>query len=361
MYEEFMGTRPVSERQKFDIGALQAYMREHIAGFSGDLAVAQFNGGQSNPTFKLTANGTSYVLRTKPGPAAKLLASAHAIDREFRVMDALHKAGFPAAKQYALCNDESIIGRAFYIMEFVDGRVLWDQSLPGMSTVERATYYDEMNRVIAQLHTVDYAAIGLADFGKPGNYFARQIDRWTKQYKASETEKIDAMDQLIEWLPKNIPPGDDTSIVHGDYRLDNMIFHPTEPRILAILDWELSTLGHPLADFSYHCMSWHIPPGQFRGIAGLDHKALGIPTEEEYIAKYCERTGKVIHKDDFMFYLAYNMFRMAGILQGIMKRYVDGIAASEQALKAGQAARPMAEMGWDYATGRKNRALVDRN
>jgi aminoglycoside phosphotransferase (APT) family kinase protein len=353
MFEEFMGTKPVSERQKFDTAALQTYMREHVDGFSGELAIEQFKGGQSNPTFKLSANGQHYVLRTKPGPAAKLLSSAHAIDREFKVMDALHKSGFPAARQYTLCTDESVIGREFYIMEFVDGRVLWDQTLPGINVTERAAYYDEMNRVLAQLHMVDYNAIGLASFGKPGNYFGRQIDRWTKQYKASETEKIEEMDALIEWLPKNIPPGDETSIVHGDYRLDNMIFHPTEPRILAILDWELSTLGHPLADFSYHCMSWHIPPGQFRGIGGLDYKALGIPSEAEYIAKYCERTSKTIRQEDFSFYLAYNMFRMAGILQGIMKRYVDGTASSEQALKSGQAAKPMAKMGWSYATGRK--------
>jgi aminoglycoside phosphotransferase (APT) family kinase protein len=350
MFEEYMGTKPVADRQKFDIDAMQAYMREHVEGFSGELSVEQFKGGQSNPTFKLNAGGKSYVLRTKPGPAAKLLASAHAIDREFRVMDALHRAGFPAARQYALCTDESIIGRAFYIMEFVEGRVLWDQGMPGMTPAQRAAHYDEMNRVISQLHTIDYAAIGLADYGKPGNYFVRQIDRWTRQYKASETEKIDAMDRLIEWLQNNIPPGDDTSIVHGDYRLDNMIFHPTEPRVLAVLDWELSTLGHPLADFSYHCMSWHIAPGQFRGISGLDLKALGIPSEEEYIAKYCERTGKTIRKEDFDFYLAYNMFRMAGILQGIMKRYVDGTASSEQALQSGKAARPMAEMGWKYAS-----------
>ena len=353
MYEEFMGTRPVSERAKFDVAALQEYMRQHIDGFSGELTVEQFKGGQSNPTFKLTAGDQRYVLRTKPGPAAKLLASAHAIDREFRVMDALHKAGFPAARQYTLCLDESVIGRAFYIMDFVDGRVLWDQSLPGMTQAERGSIYDEMNRVISQLHTVDYAAIGLADYGKPGNYFARQIDRWTKQYRASETEKIEAMDNLIEWLPKNIPEGDETSIVHGDFRLDNMIFHPTEPRVLAVLDWELSTLGHPLADFSYHCMSWHIPQGQFRGIGGLDLKALGIPSEDEYIAKYCERTGKTIRKEDWNFYIAYNMFRLAGILQVIMKRYVDGTASSEQALKNGKAARPMAEMGWRYASGQK--------
>jgi len=353
MYEEFMGTKPVAERARFDVAALHAYMRSHVEGFAGELDVEQFRGGQSNPTFKLTAGGQRYVLRTKPGPAAKLLASAHAIDREFRVMDALHKAGFPAARQYALCTDESVIGRAFYIMEFVEGRVLWDQGLPGLSPEDRGRHYDEMNRVIAQLHTIDYAAIGLADYGKPGNYFARQIDRWTKQYRASETETIDAMDRLIEWLPVHIPPGDDTSIVHGDYRLDNMIFHPTEPRILAVLDWELSTLGHPLADFSYHCMSWHIPPGQFRGIAGLDLASLGIPSEEAYINRYCERTGRAIDREDFAFYLAYNMFRMAGILQGIMKRHVDGIAASEQALKAGQAARPLAELGWEYACGKR--------
>ena len=350
MFEEFMGTMPVSARQKFDTDALADYMRQHVAGFSGSLTVEQFKGGQSNPTFKLSADGQQYVLRTKPAPAAKLLPSAHAIEREFRVMDALHKAGFPAAKQYALCTDEAVIGRSFYIMEFVAGRILWDQSLPGMSKTERSAIYDEMNRVIAQLHNIDYAAIGLADYGKPGNYFARQIDRWTKQYRASETEKIDAMEHLIAWLPNNIPPGDDTSIVHGDYRMDNMIFHPTEPRILALLDWELSTLGHPLADFSYHLMSWHIAPGQFRGIGGLDHQALGIPSEDDYIARYCKRTGKTIRKEDFSFYLAYNMFRLAGILQGIMKRVVDGTAASEQALKAGKAARPMAEMGWRYAS-----------
>lgn len=353
MFEEFMGTMAVNDRQKFDIAALAEYMRQHVEGFdassSDSLIVEQFKGGQSNPTFKLSAGTQRYVMRAKPGPAAKLLPSAHAIEREFKVMNALNKAGFPAARQYALCNDEAVIGRAFYIMEFVDGRVLWDQSLPGMTAPQRAEIYDELNRVIAQLHSIDYAAIGLADYGKPGNYFARQIDRWTKQYRASETEKIEAMDNLIAWLPAHIPPGEATSIVHGDYRLDNMMFHPTEPRILAVLDWELSTLGHPLADFSYHCMSWHVAPGQFRGIAGLDHQALGIPCEQEYIAKYCERTGQTIRPEDFNFYLAYNLFRMAGILQGIMKRYVDGTASSAQAKKSGEAARPMAELGWSYA------------
>ncbi len=351
MFEEMMGTKPVSERQKFDVEALDAYLRSHVPGYAGGpLTVEQFKGGQSNPTFKLTAQGgQNYVLRTKPGPAAKLLPSAHAIDREFRVMDALHKAGFPAARQYTLCTDEAVIGRAFYVMEFVEGRVLWDQSLPGMTPAERGAIYDELNRVIAQLHTVDYAAIGLNDFGKPGNYFARQIERWTRQYQASVTEPIAAMDALMAWLPANIPPGDDTSIVHGDFRLDNMIFHPTEPRILAVLDWELSTLGHPAADFSYHCMSWHIAPGQFRGIAGLDLAALGIPAQDAYVARYCERTGKLIPAENFDFYLAYNMFRLASIMQGIMKRYVDGTAASAQALENGKAARPMAEMGWHYA------------
>ena len=354
MYEEFIGTKPVSERQKFDVDALHEYMLANVDGFSGKLEIEQFKGGQSNPTFRLTADGRQYVLRTKPGPAAMLLPSAHAIEREFRVMDALNKAGFPTPRQYALCTDEALIGRAFYVMECMQGRVLWDQSLPGMSNTERAAYYDEMNRVIARLHTIDYAAIGLGTYGKPGNYFGRQIDRWSRQYKASETEVIPAMDQLIEWLPKNIPPGDETSIVHGDYRLDNMMFHPTEPKIVAILDWELSTLGHPLADFSYHLMSWHIPQGQFRGIGGLDLPSLGIPTEAEYIARYCERTGRTLRQEDLRFYLAYNMFRMAGILQGIMKRYVDGTAASAEALKSGQAARPMAEMGWSYASGERS-------
>jgi aminoglycoside phosphotransferase (APT) family kinase protein len=350
MFEDMMGTKPVSERQRFDVDALAAYLSAHIPAFpDGELAVEQFKGGQSNPTFKLSAGDRHYVLRTKPGPAARLLPSAHAIDREYRVMDALHKAGFPAPRQYLLCNDESVIGRAFFVMEFIEGRVLWDQSLPGMTPAERSAIYDELNRVIARLHTIDYAAIGLADYGKPGNYFARQIERWTRQYQASATEPIEAMDQLIAWLPQHIPAGEATSIVHGDFRLDNMIFHPTEPRILAVLDWELSTLGHPLADFSYHCMSWHIAPGQFRGIAGLDLEALGIPSQEQYIATYCARTGATIRPEDFNFYLAYNMFRLAGIMQGIMKRYVDDTASSAQALQNGKAARPMAELGWQYA------------
>jgi aminoglycoside phosphotransferase (APT) family kinase protein len=248
----------------------------------------------------------------------------------------------------ALCDDEAVIGRAFFVMSFVAGRVLWDPSLPEMAKADRAPVFEEMNRVIAALHKVDAAAVGLADYGKPGNYFERQVGRWSKQYRASETEKIEAMDSLIDWLPQNIPPGEETSIVHGDFRMDNLIFHPTEPRILAVLDWELSTLGHPLADFAYHCMTWHMPSGQFRGLGGLDLPALGIPTTEEYIARYCERTGRpgIPHMP---FYLAYNMFRMAGILQGIMKRVVDGTAASAQATMMGRQARPLAELGWKYA------------
>ena len=354
-FEHFAGTMPVSARQQFDLDALAEWMGSHVEGFAGPLTIEQFKGGQSNPTFKLITPGQTYVMRAKPGPAAKLLPSAHAIEREFKVMAALAKADMPVAKMHALCEDEGVIGRAFFIMEFVAGRVLWDPALPGMTPAQRGEIFDEMNRVIARLHCVDYAAIGLADYGKAGNYFERQIGRWSKQYRASETESIEAMNQLIDWLPKHIPAGDETSIVHGDYRLDNLIFHPSEPRILAILDWELSTLGHPLADFAYHCMAWHVPPSAFRGLAGLDLDALGIPDFNTYVARYCQRTGRA-GIDNFEYYLAYNLFRMAGILQGIMKRVVDGTAASEQALAMGKAARPLAELGWKVAEKLINKA-----
>ncbi|MGL4573616.1 MAG: phosphotransferase [Burkholderiaceae bacterium] len=348
--EQFSGTRAVAENQKLDTAALQTWLSSHVAGFAGPLTIEQFKGGQSNPTFKLITPTQTYVMRCKPGPAAKLLPSAHAIEREYAVMHALRDTDVPVAKMFALCEDESVISRAFFIMEFVAGRVFWDQSIPGVSLEERRKIYLEMNRVIAALHSVDYKAVGLAEFGKPGNYFERQIGRWTKQYKASETETIEAMDRLIEWLPQHIPAGEDTAIVHGDFRLDNIIFHPTEPRALAVLDWELSTLGHPLADFSYHLMSWHIPPGQFRGIGGLDLKALNIPSLDEYAQRYCQATGRApIAPQDMRFYMAYNMFRLAGILQGIMKRVVDGTASSAQAVAAGKSARPLAEMGWKYA------------
>ena len=339
------GTTPVQDRHSFDLGRLAEYLQGQVGGLSGSLAVRQFKGGQSNPTFLLDAGGVKYVLRRKP--PGKLLPSAHAVDREYRIITALRNTGVPVPRTYCLCEDDSIIGSAFYVMDYVEGRVLWDPALPGMTPEERAAIFSEMNRVIAAIHAVDYAALELGDYGRPTGYFQRQIARWTKQYRASETETIDAMDRLIDWLPNNIPPGEEASIVHGDYRLDNLIFHPLEPRVLAVLDWELSTLGHPLADFAYHAMAWHLRPNEFRGLLGHDLTALGIPSEEEYVREYCRRTGRAgidpVHWD---FYLAYNMFRLAGILQGIMGRVVDGTAASDSALEAGQRARPTAEAAW---------------
>ncbi len=356
--QNFTGTRPVADRHAFDTAALERWLAERLPGFAGPLTVEMFKGGQSNPTYKLITPQRAYVMRAKPGPVAKLLPSAHAIEREFRVMSALAGTDVPVAQMHLLCEDESVIGRAFYVMQCVEGRVLWEQSLPDMDNAGRGAIYDEMNRVMAALHRVRPDAVGLADYGKPGNYFERQIGRWSKQYQASITQPIPEMDRLIDWLPKNIPAmaRDEsmTSVVHGDYRLDNLMFHASEPRILAVLDWELSTLGHPLADFSYHCMSWHIPPGMFRGIGGLDVKALGIPTEDEYIARYCERTGFATPaqlKADWAFYLAYNMFRLAAILQGIAKRVEAGTASSEQAVRSAAGARPMAEMAWRFANG----------
>jgi len=361
-FEHFVGTRPVSEKHAFDVPALTRWMQAHIEGFAGPLTVEMFKGGQSNPTYKLLTPGRTYVMRAKPGPVAKLLPSAHAIEREFAVMSGLAGTQVPVPRMEGLCEDESVIGRAFYIMEFKEGRVLWDQALPGMSPAQRGEIYDEMNRVIAALHTVDFAARGLASYGKPGNYFERQIARWSKQYKASAdgagpmSQPIPAMEKLLEWLPAHIPPAarDEAkvSIVHGDFRLDNLIFHPTEPRVIAVLDWELSTLGHPLADFSYHCMSWHIPHGQFRGIGGLDLPALGIPSEDDYIRRYCDRTGLSSVADlkaDWNFYMAYNLFRIAAILQGIAKRVETGTASSAQAAASGASARPMAELAWQFA------------
>ena len=345
MYDQFVGVKPVEERHRFDVTRLEQYLRSHIEAFSGPLEVEQFRGGQSNPTYRLTAGGHRYVLRRKP--PGKLLPSAHAVDREYRVIKALHGVGFPVARPYVLCEDDTVVGTAFYVMDCVEGRVLWDQALPGMSRAERAAIWDELNRVIALLHSIDYRTIGLEDFGKPGNYIARQVERWTKQYRASETQRIEDMENLIAWLPQHVPPGDETTVVHGDYRLDNVVFHPTEPKILAVLDWELSTLGHPLADFAYHCMSWRIPPGKFRGIEGLPLEELGIPSEREYIERYCRRTGrKDIDPSTWDYYLAYNLFRLAGITQGIMKRVVDGTAASAHALEAGSKAPVLAELGW---------------
>jgi aminoglycoside phosphotransferase (APT) family kinase protein len=354
--EQFVGTKPVAQSHAFEVDALQAHLQQALPGFEGPLSVEQFKGGQSNPTYKLLTPGRAYVMRTKPGPAARLLPSAHAIEREFRVMKGLAGTDVPVAQMLLLCEDEAVIGRAFYIMEFMDGRVLWEQSLPALTNAERGAIYDEMNRVIAALHRVDVAAAGLADYGRPGNYFERQIARWSRQYQASVTGPIPEMDRLIDWLPAHMPEGardgSAPAVVHGDYRMDNLVFHPTEPRVIAVLDWELSTLGHPLADFSYHCMAWHIPPGVFRGIGGLDHAALGIPSERDYAQRYCSRTGRGdadALMADWNFYLAYNLFRLASITQGIAKRVVDGIASSAQARATGAATSTLAQMAWTFA------------
>jgi len=331
-----------------DTERLAGFLAQQLTGFRGPLQLTKFQGGQSNPTYLLATPDGRFVMRTKPGPAAKLLPSAHAIEREFRVMRALRLQGVPVPEVLLLVEDESIIGRAFYVMQHVEGRIFWEQSLPGLSGAERAAVYDEMNRVLAQLHSVDVARAGLADYGRAGNYFERQIGRWSKQYRASETGRIEAMDRLIDWLPQHVPPGDETAVVHGDYRMDNLVFHPTEPRVVAILDWELSTLGHPLADFAYHCMSWHIEPGAFRGIAGLDLAALGIPSETEYMQRYVARTGRA-PIENWNFYLAYNLFRIAAILQGVYKRATEGLASSDDALQHGRNARTLAGLGWTYA------------
>jgi len=334
----------------FDPAALARYLGQHIEGFAGPLEVTRFAGGQSNPTFLLTTPTRRYVMRSKPAPVAQLLPSAHAIEREYRVQSALANSAVPVAGMHCLCTDESVIGRAFYVMDHVEGRIFWEQSLPELDPATRASLYDELNRVIAALHSVDFTALGLADYGKPGNYFQRQIDRWSRQYRASQTRQIEAMEHLITWLPQHVPQEDEplVSIVHGDYRMDNVIFHPTEPRILAVIDWELSTLGHPLADFAYHLMSWHLTPALFRGVHGLDLAALGIPSEHAYIATYQTRTGRLF-AGDRNFYLAYNMFRLAAIIQGIAKRAQEGIASSPQALEHAGRIAPLAELGWSFA------------
>ena len=336
---------PPAPQQAMDSVRLEAWLGEHVAGFEGPMSMERFKGGQSNPTFLIRTPGHAYVMRRKP--PGTLLPSAHAVDREYRVISALAGTDVPVARSYALCEDVTVIGTAFYVMDYVAGRIFWDPSLPGMSLSERAAIYDEMNRVIAALHSVDYQAVGLSDYGKPGAYIERQVARWSKQYKASETETIEAMDRLIAWLPQNIPAGDETRIVHGDFRVDNLIFHPTEPKILAVLDWELSTLGHPLVDFAYHCMTWRLSPGQFRGLVGIDFQALGIPGEKEYVAAYCRRTGRgELAARDWEYYLAFNMFRLAGIIQGIMARALQGNASSEDAIETGKRTRPLAEEAW---------------
>ena len=343
------GTSDIRDALRFDERRLSEYMTSRIEGFHGLLQVRQFRGGQSNPTYLLQADSGRYVLRRKP--PGKLLKSAHAVDREYRVISALYGADFPVPRPYALCEDDAVIGTAFYVMEYVDGRIFWELDLPGLSPGERTAIYDSVNDTIAKLHSFDYEALGLADFGRPGNYFARQISRWSGQYRASVTRSVEAMDRLMEWLPENIPADESASIVHGDFRLDNMIIHPDEPRVIAVLDWELSTIGHPLADFTYHLMSWQMPEIGL-GSAGLrdrDLAELGIPTADEYTRLYCDRTGRQGGIANREFYSAFNFFRLAAILQGIAGRVRDGTAASAHAGQAERAVEPLAVLGWAFA------------
>ena len=339
--DEIVGVMPVLERHQFDIKALERYMAANIEGFSGKIVVELFRTGQSNPTYQITSGSQRYVLRRKP--PGDLLPSAHAVDREYRVITALRDSGVPVPGSYALCEDASVIGTAFYIMEHVDGRILWDPWLPEADQAERPALFTEMNRVIALLHKVDFEAVGLSDFGRTGNYFERQISRWTRQYRASETERIDAMEQLIDWLPDNIPEDDENTIVHGDFRSANVIFHATEPRIIAVLDWELSTIGHPLGDYAYHCMHRRLPQ-IVDGMLGLDLDELNIPSEELYLAGYCRLTGRQTI-EDWDFYIIFNMFRLAAINQGILARALAGTASSELAMEKGARARAIAESG----------------
>jgi aminoglycoside phosphotransferase (APT) family kinase protein len=340
------GAKLIAPAHPIDSGALAIWLRANVDTEIGDLVVEQYQGGQSNPTYRVTAGDHVYVVRRKP--PGKLLPSAHAVDREFRVMSALAGTGVPVAKMHALCEDDAVIGTSFYVMEYVEGRILWDPTMPGMTPAQRAAHYDELNRVIATLHQVDYAAAGLGDFGRTGSYIERQVARWSKQYLAAGADRIDAMDRLIEWLPSHIPDGDETRIVHGDYRLDNVIFHPTEPRILAVLDWELSTLGHPLSDFAYQVMAWRLGPQEFRGLKGADLATLGIPDEREYVAAYCRRTGRTAIPN-WEFYLIFNMFRIAAILHGVLSRALQGNAASGNAVEMGRRAAPVARVAWSMA------------
>lgn len=336
----------------FDTVALERYLQAQLDGFRGPLAVERLAGGQSNPTYRLVdGNGTRYVLRKKP--AGALLPSAHAVEREFRVTAALQGSGVPVPPALHLCEDASVIGTPFYVMAFVDGRVFWDPTLPDLTRGERAALYDDLNRVVARLHRTEPAAVGLADFGKPGDYLARQIARWSRQYRASETTPQPAMERLIEWLPAQVPATAASSVVHGDLRIDNMIVHATEPRIVAVLDWELSTLGDPLADLSYHLLPWHLRSDEFRGMAQADLGALGIPGADAYLARYFERRGRPAPPPEvWEVYLIFNLFRLAAILQGIAKRLEEGTAANATARETGVKARPIAELAWRRAQER---------
>jgi len=346
--KEFSGAGPVRKGFELDNNALQTYMEEHVPGFSGPLSIEQFKGGQSNPTYLLTGKDKKYVLRRKP--SGKLLKSAHAVDREYKVISALYPTGVPVAKTYALCTDESVIGTWFYIMDHVEGRIFW--TIQDTPQDQRQQILEAMNDGISALHQVDFKAAGLSDYGKTGSYFERQISRWSKQYRASVEEPCAVMEELIKWLTDNIPENDQASIVHGDYRIDNMIFHPTKPKVLAILDWELSTLGHPLSDFAYSCMPYHIPADfGFGGVAGLDLKEKQIPTEEAFVAAYCRKMG-LDRIDNWNYYMAFNFFRISGIAFGIKGRVRDGTAASHQAKATAAAAEPLAQAAMDLAKKR---------
>lgn len=339
------GTTAVREAHRFDEAALDRWMHENIPGYAGPLTVEQFKGGQSNPTYKLVTPQRSYVLRRKP--PGQLLKGAHAVEREAKVLSTLGKTGFPVAHVHGLCLDDTVIGTWFYIMDMVEGRIFWDATFPGVPRNERAAYFDAMNATLAQLHGLDYATLNLSDYGRAGNYFERQIRRWSTQYlEDKEAGRDPNMDRLIEWLPANLPAGDETSIVHGDYRCDNMIFHPTEPRVLAVLDWELSTLGHPLSDFAYHAMMYRMPPHIVAGLAGADLETLGIPSEEDYLAAYCRHSGRdgVPHYD---FYIAFSFFRIAAIFHGIKGRLVRGTASSAQAQDRVKVFPELAELAWN--------------
>lgn len=344
----FSGTKDVEAHLQLDLARLETYLQHHVADYAGPLTLRRFKGGQSNPTYQLVTPAQRYVLRRKPpGP---LLPSAHAVDREYRVISALHAAGFPVPRPFALCEDSSVIGTMFYVMEMVEGRVLWEMALPGMSAAERAAIYDSMVGTLAHLQRLDPASLNLADFGKPTDYFARQITRWGKTYTVSQTERIADMDYLNAWLPAHVPSNDETSLVHGDYRMDNMIMHPTEPRVVAVLDWELSTLGHPLGDFTYHLLPWLLPDmdEKVSSLGGLDLPALGIPTMEQYIARYCALTGRaeIPYLD---YYSAYTVWRVACIYQGIIKRVEEGTAASSDAPRTAELVRELAAIARGYA------------
>ena len=346
----FSGTKDVAAPLRFDSDALASYLRERVSTFSGPLTVRQFKGGQSNPTYLLETPTRRYVLRRKP--PGKLLPSAHAVEREFRVIKALHAQGFPVAEPIVLCGDEGIVGTAFYVMGFADGRVIWEPHMPDAEPAERAETYDVMNATLARLHSFDPTAIGLGDFGKGENYVARQVDRWSKQYRASETERIDAMEQLMAWLPGHLPPAGPVRLVHGDYRLDNIVLAPDAPDVLAVLDWELSTLGDPLADFTYHLMQWHMPHSESGAgtgsLVGINLAALGIPSLPDYVDSYVTRTG-LDPRPHLPVYLAYNFFRLAAILQGIVGRVRDGTATSANAPGKATMVAPLATVAWQFA------------